>query len=202
MNTTPIILVTADDYLFRHWQAAAVPYPAVQAGLDWQAPPDSCVLIDADLPGLPSLDDDWWKNQTAHNRIVLTQPAPQDAQAYAALEAGCCGYCHAFAPKETLHQVMEVVINGGIWAGQALMQRLLASLRQLPRPDSAADLLAVLSEREREVAQLAALGAANKVIARELGITERTVKAHLSASFEKLQIKDRVQLALLANGIR
>ena len=50
--------------------------------------------------------------------------------------------------------------------------------------------------------RLAAKGAPNKVIARELGITERTVKAHISSSLDKLHIKDRIQLALLVNGIR
>ncbi len=58
-----------------------------------------------------------------------------------------------------------------------------------------------LTEREREVAKRAAQGAANKIIARELGISERTVKAHLSAAFDKLQVPDRVQLALRVNGV-
>ncbi len=198
MNTTPIVLVTADDYLFRHWQAAVSSHSMLRAGLDWQAEKGACVLIDAAIPGW---QDAWWQDKTASCRIVFTNTSPSDAEAYAALQAGCYGYCHAAAPRETLQQVLEVIRNGGIWAGQALVQRLLAAINQLPArtPDPA--LLACLSEREREVVQLAARGAANKIIARELGITERTVKAHLSSAFEKLHLKDRVQLALLVNGI-
>lgn len=202
MNTLPIILVTADDYLLRHWQAAVAPRPTVPAGLDWQAPAQSCVLIDAVMPGLPALDDPWWQARTDRYRILFTHTVPQDTQAYAALQAGCRGYCHALAPRATLQQILEVISNDGIWTGQALLQRLLTGLQQLPRPSAAPDLLTVLSEREREVALQAARGAANKLIARELGITERTVKAHLSSVFEKLHIKDRVQLTLLVNGIR
>ena len=59
-----------------------------------------------------------------------------------------------------------------------------------------------LTEREREVAQLAAVGDSNLSIALALGITERTVKAHLKAVFEKLDLSDRLQLALRVHGVR
>lgn len=203
MTSGPIILVTADDYLFRYWQAAAVPLAVVKAGLDWQAEPGSRVLIDAAIPGLPGWHDHWWQEKTARYRLVFTNTAPDDAEAFAALQAGCAGYCHAAAPLEMFRQVLDVVATGGVWAGQALVQRLLAAVNRLPAQKPLVDdPLKGLSEREREVAVLAARGKANKLIARELDITERTVKAHLSAAFQKLQVEDRVQLALLVNGIR
>lgn len=196
-----IILVTHDDYLFRYWQVALLPHSVVRAGLDWQAPEGCRVLIDAGMPGLPEWTSPWWQEKTACYRIIFTNTVPDDAQAFAALQAGCYGYCHAAAPIEIFKQVLEVVANGGIWVGQALVQRLLAAVNRIPKGAVADNPLAVLSSREREVALLAAHGAANKVIARELNITERTVKAHLSAAFEKLHVQDRVQLALLVNGI-
>lgn len=202
MNPAPILLVTADDYLFRTWQVAAQPYPVCRAGLDWLADEGACVLLDAAMSGLPGWSDAWWQEKTARYRIIFTNTAPDDAEAYAALQAGCYGYCHAASPRETLHKVLEVVINGGLWVGPALVQRLLAVINQLPAGKPESDALAGLSEREREVVRLAAKGAPNKVIARELGITERTVKAHISSSLDKLHIKDRIQLALLVNGIR
>ena len=58
-----------------------------------------------------------------------------------------------------------------------------------------------LSVREQETAELLARGASNKEIARELDITERTVKAHVSALLEKLGARDRLQLSLIINGI-
>ncbi|MDR3413445.1 MAG: response regulator transcription factor [Formivibrio sp.] len=202
MSANPIILVAGDDYLFRYWQAALLPNPVERAGLDWQAPEGSRVLIDAAVPGIPAWQSPWWQEKTARYRIIFTNTAPDDAQAFAALQAGCYGYCHAATPLETLKQVLDVVTSGGIWAGQALVQRLLAAVNRIPAVASSTDPLTLLSTREREVARLAARGAANKVIARELDITERTVKAHLSSAFEKLQVEDRVQLALLLNGVR
>jgi DNA-binding NarL/FixJ family response regulator len=57
--------------------------------------------------------------------------------------------------------------------------------------------LSLLTSREKAVAELVAAGKSNKEVARDLDITERTVKAHLSAAFEKLQVRDRLQLVLL-----
>ena len=58
-----------------------------------------------------------------------------------------------------------------------------------------------LTPRESEVAEMAAKGASNQEIAASCGISERTVKAHLSAIFEKLGVVDRLQLALKVHGI-
>ena len=64
------------------------------------------------------------------------------------------------------------------------------------------DILAALTKRELEVARLVANGSSNKEIARQLGITERTVKAHVGAVFQKLNVRDRLQLALIVSGRR
>jgi DNA-binding NarL/FixJ family response regulator len=55
-----------------------------------------------------------------------------------------------------------------------------------------------LSDREREVVQLVARGLSNKLIARELGISEKTVKAHLTTIFQRIGVTDRVQAAMWA----
>ena len=83
-----------------------------------------------------------------------------------------------------------------------LMQRFLAlSMRVAPKPQSSEVELNALTSRELMVAEQVAKGASNREIAEALDITERTVKAHLSAIFEKLGVRDRVQLALAMNNI-
>jgi len=77
------------------------------------------------------------------------------------------------------------------------MQRLLAGMHGLSapaRPAQAAE--HKLTGRELEVAKAIATGASNKEVARQLSITERTVKAHVSGLFAKLAVSDRLQLAL------
>jgi DNA-binding NarL/FixJ family response regulator len=132
--------------------------------------------------------------------IVVLSNVPEDDQGLAALAAGASGYCSALTLPAVLHQVASVVTHGGIWVGPKLMRRLMQSLAT--RGNEAAETaLDKLSLRERQVAEAVARGSTNKEIARVMGITERTVKAHLSAAFEKLGVRDRMQLALLVNGV-
>ena len=81
-----------------------------------------------------------------------------------------------------------------------MLQRLLQDVgTRLPEPGVQwAD---ALSQREQEVARFAAMGDSNAEIADRLSISERTVRAHLSAIFEKLQVSDRLMLALKVHGI-
>ncbi len=94
------------------------------------------------------------------------------------------------------------------------MQRLLASTQAAMSRTPAAGLaldetsrasaerLSTLTGREVEVARAVARGSSNKEIARQLGITERTVKAHIGSVFQKLNARDRLHLALIVNGQR
>jgi DNA-binding NarL/FixJ family response regulator len=75
-------------------------------------------------------------------------------------------------------------------------------LGQLPPAGEIDDWSALLSEREAQVARLVAAGFSNREIADRLAITERTVKAHLTAIFEKLGLRDRLQLSLRINGLK
>jgi two-component system nitrate/nitrite response regulator NarL len=134
-------------------------------------------------------------------RIVVLTNVPSQGQALLALSQGAVGYCHAYSSPEVLVEVKKVVTHGGIWLGRDLLQRLIEVSSNLVgnQPGQIARALALLSEREKQVAIEAAKGLSNKEIARILNITERTVKAHLSATFERLGIRDRLQLALILN---
>ena len=128
--------------------------------------------------------------------VVALDLAPAREVATAVFEAGARGYCHALATAPMLNQVAVVVSYGGMWVGPEILSRLVA-VTQCGL--SAGDLtvhLDQLSPREREVAEEVARGGTNKEVARQLGITERTVKAHLAAAFGKLGVRDRLQLAL------
>lgn len=135
-----------------------------------------------------------------HVPIVVMSNVPEDEQGMAVLAAGASGYCSALTLPTVLQQVARVVEQGGLWVGPRLMRRLMEGLAS--RSNAAAEpALDMLSERERQVAVAVARGATNKEIARVMGITERTVKAHLSTAFEKLGVRDRMQLSLLVNGV-
>ena len=134
-------------------------------------------------------------------KIVVLANVPEQAEAAQTLSEGSAGYCHAYSDASVLLAVKAVVSHGGIWLGKDLLQYLIATSRQLvtAQPAAVTSALDRLSPRESEVAQQVSLGLSNKEIARILNVTERTVKAHISACFERLGVKDRLQLALLLN---
>lgn len=137
-------------------------------------------------------------------RIVVLANVPDQRQAVDILKRGAAGYCHAYMPAQVLAEVKAVVEHGGLWLGPELLQRLITVSTTLvgSQPKHIAELTAKLTPREKEVALDAAKGLSNKQIARNLNITERTVKAHLKHIFERLHVKDRLQLALLLSERR
>jgi two-component system nitrate/nitrite response regulator NarL len=140
---------------------------------------------------------------------VILSDRPSDEEALAAFTAGARGYCNTHTAAPVLAQVAAVVLQGGLWIGESLMQRLVSATSRLQVASAAAMVepedeawAEHLTEREKQVAQTLAKGASNKEIARILGITERTVKAHVGAVLEKLQVRDRLQLSLIVNARR
>lgn len=134
-------------------------------------------------------------------KIVVLDNAPSYEQSIQVLGAGAMGYAHAYSPAELLTEVRAVISHGGIWLGQQLLQKLIETTVKLTgnSAENVDHLLARLTKREKQVALEAAKGLSNKEIARNLNITDRTVKAHLASSFERLKVKDRLQLALMLN---
>jgi len=137
--------------------------------------------------------------------VIALSDMPSDEQGLIALSAGVAGYCNRHAAPVVLRQVADTVLGGGVWVGQWLLQRLLAGVARVAASKFTTPELSGwafgLTEREIEVARAVATGSSNKEIASRLNITERTVKAHLGSVFDKLKLRDRLQLTLLVNGI-
>lgn len=129
--------------------------------------------------------------------LVAMTLNPDAQEGLRMFEAGASGYCHALAAPAMLQQVDIVVRNGGLWVGPDLMARAVAATGRLAGAEHVpAGALDGLTLRERDVAEQVALGASNREIAERLGITPRTVKAHMGAIFDKLGVRDRLQLVL------
>ena len=135
--------------------------------------------------------------------LVLMSTAPDSREGLLALDAGVRGYTHAYAVPELLREVAVVVQHGGLWVGPELLQRLVASTaaaiakqRTTAMPSAASDCWTMLTARECQVAQAVSAGQSNKEIATKMFISERTVKAHLGAIFDKLGVRDRLQLVV------
>jgi len=141
-------------------------------------------------------------------RVVLLSGAPEPDEGLRALDAGARAYTHAYAVPALLQEVATVVEHGGLWVGPDLLHRLVGSthaalVNRLPAMASNATTTStannpwtLLSAREAQVARAVSAGRSNKEVADLMFISERTVKAHLGAVFEKLGVRDRLQLVL------
>lgn len=205
-----LVLVTNDEGLATHWQQAFGKKNSRIANslaeLSKRRREDPATLwVDASiLPPSGWRSTEWQEIlRLDHIKVIATSSNPDDDDAMEALDAGCAGYCHAYAAAATLKQVAQVVDGGQVWIGKSLMQRLLQGTSKIARTlvTTENQWQQTLTQREREVANLAANGASNQMIAENCGISERTVKAHLSAVFTKLNVTDRLQLALRVHGI-
>lgn len=136
--------------------------------------------------------------QKKGKNVVVLSMQPNTEEAFRAFSVGARGYGHALSSPTILKQIDSVIAQGGLWVGpdlfMGLMQLSQGNNTTTVNPESEHG--STLSEREREVADQVVKGLSNKEIARELNITERTVKAHLGAIFRKLDIRDRIQLVL------
>ena len=205
------VYATRDAGLRLHWQEALGHPKAFLAAsfrelADLTLPDGAQIWVDLSVPDLPRWQDPAWKalwSERGH-RVIAASSNPKDDEAMAALDAGCAGYCHAYSDATTLRQIQQVIQTGHVWIGPALMQRLIRGANQAAAlvPAPALDWRNVLTHRETEIAVMAAKGASNLNIATACGISERTVKAHLSAAFDKLGVSDRLQLALKVHGIQ
>jgi DNA-binding NarL/FixJ family response regulator len=128
--------------------------------------------------------------------VVLTSFSDQD-QVLDAVDAGAVGYLLKDADPADLLQGVRAAAAGQSPLDPKVAGTLLGRRTTQAPQDQ-------LSDREREVLTLVAEGLANKQIARHLGISERTVKAHLTSVFQRIGVTDRTQAALWAerNGLR
>lgn len=124
-----------------------------------------------------------------------------------ALASGASGYCDESIEPKVLLQAIEQILKGDIWIQRLLVPKVIGSLIQMkaaelntPSP-KILNLLKSLSKREHDVVKMINKGQDNKTIASMLFISERTVKAHLTSIFKKLNVPNRLHLALLLKGV-
>ena len=134
------------------------------------------------------------------NTLVLNN-TPDPEQGVRLLNLNVRGYSNTFIEPDKLIVALNVIEQGEIWAGAALIQYMLNKStlnEQNSNKDSEQDqaIFKLLTSREQQIAQKILTGLQNKLIADELSITERTVKAHLSTIFKKLGVRNRLELTL------
>jgi DNA-binding NarL/FixJ family response regulator len=153
------------------------------------------VLMDLQMPGVDGVDATRTivGEDLGAEVLVLTSFSDRD-RILAAIEAGAVGYLLKDAEPAELIDGIRAVARGESPLDPRAARQLLSSRGATDRPVDAVD----LSPRETEVLRLVVEGLLNKQIAQRLGISERTVKAHLTSIFQRTGVADRTQAALWA----
>jgi DNA-binding NarL/FixJ family response regulator len=155
------------------------------------------VLMDVRMPGMDGLAAADQIGSTS--KVIMLTTFDLDEYVHAALRAGAVGFLLKVTPPRDLAAAVRTVAQGNAMLAPTVTKRLISAYAdQRPsRADGARRRLALLTGREEEVVRAVARGLSNADIARDLQMSEATVKAHVSRSLAKLGLSNRVQAAIL-----
>jgi DNA-binding NarL/FixJ family response regulator len=158
------------------------------------------VLMDVRMPVLDGVDATRAVRAEHPSVPVLALTTFDDDQALAGmLRAGAAGFVLKGVPAEQLHRAVEAVAGGGAWLDPAVTARVLAVYRAAPAGAVLSPAaLDQLTGRERDVLSLIGQGHTNAEIARQLFVSEGTVKTHINHLFAKLNVRDRAAAVIFA----
>jgi DNA-binding NarL/FixJ family response regulator len=152
------------------------------------------VLMDVRMPVLDGLAATREVLADGGTRVLMLTTFDLDDYIYAALRAGASGFLLKDSEPEELLRAVRTVAGGEALLAPSITRRLIENFVEAqPRPAVGATALNALTDREREVLRLLALGRSNAEIAGELFIAEQTTKTHVSRILQKLGLRDRVQ---------
>lgn len=187
-------LVEAGD--FSTAAAALADAAAAAAALADPKPPPMLAVLDLRMPGMQGTDG-VRRLHAMHPGVRLMVLSGEDEPAVirAAYAAGAVAFVPKSEPPEVLQQALRAVLDGGQW----MPAHALADLRSgagLPRND-----LSALTPRQTDVLRCLQRGLPNKLIARELGLTEGTVKIHIAAILRALGARNRTEAVVIARKL-
>lgn len=154
------------------------------------------VLIDLAMPGMGGIAaTERIVEAGPHVRVLVLSMADDDDSVFAAMRAGARGYVVKGARRADLVRAIKAVAAGEAIFGAAIAVRLMGYFAGLDRGQPA---LPQLTEREREILSLVARHLTNPQIAQRYGLSEKTVRNHVSKIFAKLRVADRAQAIIVA----
>jgi DNA-binding NarL/FixJ family response regulator len=171
---------------------------ATAAALAAASAPD-IVLMDVRMPKLSGIEAiTAVRNAAPAARIVMLTVSDEEADLYEAIKGGASGYLLKDASTDEVAQAVRVVADGQSLISPSMAMKLLDEFKQMSRGDRSQPATPRLTERELEVLRLVAQGLNNREIAKQLFISENTVKNHVRNILEKLQLHSRMEAVMYA----
>ena len=178
--------------------------PSTIQQVDNQTP--DVVLIDINMPEMSGIDvTRVLKRRHPRLAVVILTMHEEDEQLFHAIRVGAAAYATKNIEPEELIQVIrrvahgEYIINENVLSRPFVAARVLNQFRELTQMDQAAEsVFSPLTPREVEILDCVAQGNSNKEIAKQLGISDQTVKNHITSILRKLAVNDRTQAVIYA----
>jgi DNA-binding NarL/FixJ family response regulator len=160
------------------------------------------VLMDLKMPVMDGREATRLICQSFPNTSVLVLTTfDDDGYIVDAMRAGAKGYLLKDMPSEELAQAIRLVQSGYTQLAPGLMDKLMTGFCAAPAQPSQLPALASLTPREQDVLRLIGTGLTNRDIAQQLFISEGTVKTHVTHLLNRLNLRNRSQLAIYANSV-
>ncbi len=157
------------------------------------------VLMDIRMPVLDGLEATRrLVAATADTRVLILTTFDLNEYVYEALRAGASGFLVKDAPAAQLVTAIRVVADGDALLAPSITRRLITEFARRPAPHAKPEEMKELTPRELEVLRLVARGLSNAEIAKELFVSDATVKTHVARVLMKLSLRDRVQAVVAA----
>jgi DNA-binding NarL/FixJ family response regulator len=159
------------------------------------------VLMDIRMPALDGLAATRRITEDAalaDVKVVMLTTFELDEYVFEAIRSGASGFLVKDTEPDELLRAVRAVVAGDALLSPGVTRRLIAEFAARSKEPAAADTLAELTEREREVMALVGIGLSNEEIARRLVVSPLTAKTHVSRAMVKLGARDRAQLVVLA----
>ena len=157
------------------------------------------ILLDISMPGGGIETADVIARTCPVVKIAMLTVSEREDDVMKSLRAGACGYILKGIGGQELVEIVSGLHYGNSYVSPDLAARMLSELKKPPLDDTADhDLFSDLTHREEQILESISRGLSNKEIGGELGLTEKTVKHYVTNVLQKLQVRNRVEAALLA----
>ena len=139
------------------------------------------------------------KEAVPATKIIMLTVSDEEADLYESVKNGAAGYLLKDSSIEEVAQAVRVVADGQSLISPSMAVKIIDEFMQMSKPDKQQSTALKLTERELEVLRLVAKGLNNREVAKELFISENTVKNHVRNILEKLHLHSRVEAAVYAH---
>lgn len=166
----------------------------------WQCP--DVILMDIKMPVMDGVEASGIiKNEYPNVKIIVLTTFNDKEFIFDAIKRGASGYMLKESSPEEIISAVRTVNMGGSIMEPGVAAKVIEEFTRMAdekRETKGDECVSLLSERETEIARLVGMGKNNKEIAKELFISEGTVRNHITSILEKLNLRDRTQLAIFA----